>query len=194
MIKVLDNFLTKSYHKELLGIMSSANFGWYYNENISYKSGENPEDVTPRLDEYGFSHIFWDENGMRDTPISMLWKPGLYQIMDVVNTDFILRSRGDMTMYTHREFVHDPHVDYPFKNISTVYYINDSDGDTIFYNQRHPGKGQPMPDKLEVRDRVSPKANRLVFFEGDVIHTGMSPNKHKNRIIINSNFGFASKV
>ena len=51
-----------------------------------------------------------------------------------------------------------------------------------------------MPDKLEVRDRVSPKANRLVFFEGDVIHTGMSPNRHKNRIIINSNFGFASKV
>ena len=193
MIKVLDNFLTKSYHEELLGMMSSSYFNWYYNENISHHTGKNSKNLTARLDEHGFSHIFWDENGMRDTSTSMLWKPGLYQIMDVVNTDFILRSRGDMTMYTHREFVHDPHVDYPFKNISTVYYINDSDGDTIFYNQRH-SEDQPMPDKLEVRDRVSPKANRLVFFEGDVIHTGMSPNKHKNRIIINSNFGFASKV
>ena len=183
MIKVLDNFLTKSYHKELLDLMSSDNFSWYYKKNISHEK-------TSRLGDYGFSHFFWDENGMRDTSTSMLWKPGLYQIMDVVNTDFILRSRGDMTMYSHKEFIHDPHVDFTFKNISAVYYINDSDGDTIFYNQRQSG-GQPMPNKLEVRDRVSPKSNRLVFFEGNVIHTGMSPNKHKNRIIINSNFGFA---
>jgi len=188
MIKVIDNFLTKSYHKELLDLMSSANFSWYYNENISYRSGENPEDVTPRFDEYGFSHIFWDNNGMRDSNTSLLWKAGLYQILDVTNSDYILRSRGDMTMFSPTEFIHDAHVDYFFKNISTVFYINDSDGDTIFYNQRHTNKEQTFPKKLDIIDRVSPKANRLVIFEGDIVHTGSSPNKHKNRIIINSNF------
>lgn len=188
MIKVIDNFLTKSYHKELLDLMSSANFSWYYNENISYRSGENPENVTPRFDEYGFSHIFWDDNGMRDSNTSLLWKAGLYQILDVTNSDYILRSRGDMTMFSPNEFIHDAHVDYFFKNISTVFYVNDSDGDTIFYNQRHTSKEQTFPEKLDIIDRVSPKANRLVIFEGDIIHTGSSPNKHKNRIIINSNF------
>ena len=183
MIKVLDNFLTKSYHKELLNLMFSANFDWYYNENISYKSNS-----ISHLNEYGFSHIFWDDKGMRNTSTSMFWKPGLYQIMDAVDTDFILRSRGDMTMYSYKEFTHEPHVDYFLKNISVVYYVNDSDGDTIFYNQRHSEKDKPIPNDLKIKDKVSPKANRLVFFEGDIIHTGMSPNKHKNRIIINSNF------
>ena len=109
--------------------------------------------------------------------------------MDVVNNDFIIRSRGDMTMYTHQLFEHDPHIDFSFPNISTVYYVNDSDGDTIFYNE----KAKQYDDikafsKLNEVERVSPKANRLVVFEGDTIHTGSSPNKHKNRIIINSNF------
>ena len=189
MIKVIDNFLTKSYHKELLGIMSSADFAWYYNPNISYKSGDNPEGIKANLNEFGFSHTFWDHNGMRNSGTSLLWKAGLYQIMDAVNSDVILRSRGDMTMYTPEEKIHDAHVDYFFKNYSTVFYVNDSDCDTIFYNQRHPGENNPMPDNLKIVDRVSPKANRIVIFEGDIIHTGCSPNKHKNRIIINSNFG-----
>ena len=30
--------------------------------------------------------------------------------------------------------------------------------------------------------------NRLVLFDGDLLHTGSSPTKHKNRILINSNY------
>ena len=106
-----------------------------------------------------------------------------------------IKCNLNLNVTGYKKTYHQPiHSDVDEKGYkSLIYYINDSDGDTIFYNQRH-SEDQPMPDKLEVRDRVSPKANRLVFFEGDVIHTGMSPNKHKNRIIINSNFGFASKV
>lgn len=174
-IKVIDNFLSKSYHQELLKLMSSSNFDWYYNSNISYT--QEPDKVL-RLDEFGFTHMFWDENGIRNSNTSKFWKPGLLQIMDAVDSDNILRSRGDMTMYSHEEFIHDPHVDFFFPNTSVVYYVNDSDGDTIFYED----------ESLNIKDRVSPKANRLVAFKGHILHTGCSPTKHKNRIIINSNF------
>jgi hypothetical protein len=40
----------------------------------------------------------------------------------------------------------------------------------------------------EILERVSPKANRLVLFDGNLLHTGSSPTKHKNRILINSNY------
>jgi hypothetical protein len=185
--QVIDNFLTKSYHRELLELLNNYNFPWYYNSNISYKSNNNSN----RLYESGFSHIFWDNSsgGQRDSSYSWFWKPALHKIMDVVNNNFIVRSRGDMTMYAHQPFVHDPHIDFSFPNISTVYYVNDSDGDTIFYKekakQHHDIK---LLSKLNEVERVSPKANRLVVFEGDTVHTGSSPNKHKNRIIINSNF------
>ena len=91
-----------------------------------------------RLYETGFSHIFWDNGsgGQRDSVYSWFWTPALYKIMDVVKNNFIIRSRGDMTMYTHKLFEHDPHVDFSFPHISTVYYVNNSDGDTIFFNKK----------------------------------------------------------
>ena len=48
-IKIFDNFLTKSYHEEILEMMSGFNFPWYYNDNISFKKGNK------NLNEYGFS-------------------------------------------------------------------------------------------------------------------------------------------
>ena len=181
-LKVIDNFLTKSYHQDILALMNGPNFDWYFNSNISYTQNENS-----RLNEYGFSHVLWDVDGKRNSNTATLWQPGLYQIMDIVDCNSVLRSRADMTMFSPDEFIHDPHVDFKFPHISVVYYVNDSDGDTIFYNKRHSSE-DPIPSDLEIVERVSPKANRLVAFEGDIIHTGCSPMKHKNRIIINSNF------
>ena len=56
----------------------------------------------------------------------------------------------------------------------------------IFYNVKP--DDVPKDKELKEYDRVSPKANRLVIFDGDLLHTGCSPTKHKNRIIINSNY------
>jgi hypothetical protein len=42
---------------------------------------------------------------------------------------------------------------------------------------------------LEECERISPKANRLALFDGDYLHTGSSPRKYKNKILINSNYG-----
>ena len=60
MLKIIDNFLNKSYHKELLELMNSWDFPWYYNSNISYESGRAPGDMEQRLYETGFSHVFFD--------------------------------------------------------------------------------------------------------------------------------------
>ena len=122
MLKIIDNFLNKSYHKELLELMNSWDFPWYYNSNISYESGRAPGDMEQRLYETGFSHVFFDyrTGGLREHPYAMLWKPGLLQIQDAANQETIVRSRGDMTMHTHEPFEHDPHIDFSFKNISTI--------------------------------------------------------------------------
>lgn len=190
MLKVIDNFLNKSYHKELLELMNSWDFPWYYNSHISYETGKAPGGDN-RFYETGFSHVFWDyrTGGLRESSFAWLWKAGLTQIQDAANQETIVRSRGDMTMYVHKPFEHDPHIDFNFSNISTILYINDSSGDTVFYKEkvnRHEDIAE-IKDFNEV-DRVTPKANRLVMFQGDYVHTGSSPHNHKNRILINSNF------
>ena len=57
-----------------------------------------------------------------------------------------------------------------------LYYVNDTDGDTIFYN-----------DNEEEIKRVSPKKGRVVFFDGSIMHSASTPTQ-THRAIINFSF------
>ena len=165
-----DHFLNKTYHKEILELMSGPDFPWFYSNNINL-SGRT--DTVENLEEHGFSHIFWEyPDGPRQTMYTDFIRPLLYKIMDEVEATEILRARGDMTMHSPSGFKHENHVDFEFKNTATVYYVNDSDGETECVSGA----------------RSTPKANRLVIFDGHELHTGHSPKRHKTRIAINSNF------
>ena len=186
-LKIIDNYLTQSYYKAIQDLLIGSDFPWFYNRNIS----SNIETIGAKsFNEYGFSHHFYKDGYFRDTPYATFIKPMLLNLQDTVNCDCILRSRGDMVMWSYEDFIHTPHVDFDFPNVATILYINDTDGDTILYNQEYPGEGKSIPKNsgLEIKKRVSPKANRLVIFNGAMLHTGSSPTKHKNRILINSNF------
>ena len=61
---------------------------------------------------------------------------------------------------------------------SCIYYVNESDGNTLL---KDPVEGHGFM-------QVEPKANRLLVFDGSIEHTGHSPSEHKQRILINANF------
>ena len=187
-MKIIDNFLTKSYHKSILALFTGPNFEWWYNDDISGVPGCRtafPE--PPHLNEYGFYHIFWDgKKGPINSSPARFIQPLLYQILDITDCDLIWRARADMVTWTKEDFIHPAHTDFLFPNTAAVFYVNESDGDTIFYNVK-PTDVANYKD-LKEYDRVSPKANRLVLFDGHLLHTGCSPTKHKNRILINSNY------
>ena len=66
---------------------------------------------------------------------------------------------------------------------------HDSDGETIIYDEKSTGKTFNY-DKMKVKETIQPKANRIVIFDGSLYHTGHSPSKHSNRILINSNYAY----
>ena len=181
MFKVIDNYLTKSYHKEIQERLTGNSFPWYYTSNVSSTVDSS------QFNAYGFSQSFWENDAKIGDELDSDYysknfatfiKPFLLQVMDTIDCDMILRCRSDMVTWAPKEFIHQAHIDYPFPNTATIFYVNDTDGDTIIYGQ----------DRLEIKERVSPKANRLVIFDGDILHTGSSPTKHKTRILLNSNF------
>ena len=181
MIKIIDNFLTKSYYKDILELVTSNSFGWLYKDNITDPSR------SIGFNEYGFEHPFWDKELGPIGQYQSYMQPLLFQIMDVVNCDFIVRARVDMVTWSSKEDnIHLAHTDFPFPNTASVFYVNETDGDTIFYNVKP--DDVPKDKVLKEYERVSPKANRLVLFDGNLLHTGCSPTKHKNRILINSNY------
>jgi len=181
MMKIIDNFLSKTYYNSILEILSGNQFDWKYFDNIT----EPQPKALEHFNGYGFSHIFWDEDRGSSNPLGPYMEPLLYQIMDVAECDLVLRARADMVTWTKDEYIHPPHPDFPFLNTAAIFYVNETDGDTIIYDVK-PNEETIL--KLKELERVSPKPNRLVLFEGNILHTGCSPTKHKNRILINSNY------
>ena len=197
MIKIIDNFLTKSYHGDILKHLTGSNFEWsmYNSDTDSFFGPSSPiqkdHSNYTGYKTYGFKHHFWNKERGGVSRLSAFINPLFLHIQDVANCDFIIRARADMITYSgKKEFsVQGTHIDFPFPNVAAVFYVNESDGDTILYNVKlsELPKGKTHKD-LKKYDRVSPKPNRLVLFDGDSYHTGYSPTKHKNRILINSNY------
>lgn len=185
MIEVIDDFVTKSYHQELLSILDSPHMIWFFNKNISKQF---PKEV--KLDCYGCSNdLVREDQDIPPNPLSAICMPLLYQINDVLGTTKPLAARADMTLRQPEGIIHDPHVDYFFPHMSSVYYVNETDGPTVIYNERYDESTYPLDfSDLTVKTIVEPKPNRVVVFDGDLIHTGHSPKDHINRIIINSNY------
>ena len=185
--KINDNFLSKTYYVEILNLLTSHDFSWSYSDNISFPKEHPNADKNNNLQDYGFSQIFWDKGNRRlESEHSSFITPLIYKIMDTVECDFILRARADMVTWSKDRYIHPAHSDFSDPNIASVFYVNETDGDTILYNIKP--DDAPKDKVLKEYKRVSPKPNRLLIFDGSLLHTGSNPTKYKNRILINSNY------
>lgn len=86
-----------------------------------------------------------------------------------------------------------PHVDVKpdddKQRFTAIYYVNDSDGHTYFFNEDHIfAEKLENLDKLTLIEKVSPKAGRLVVFPHNLVHAGSHPIESDHRIVINYNF------
>jgi len=69
------------------------------------------------------------------------------------------------------------HTDLKKPHLVLIYYVNDSDGDTVLFDN----------DTLKEVKRVSPKKGRALLFDGSTKHAGSYPTKNA-RFLININF------
>jgi ectoine hydroxylase-related dioxygenase (phytanoyl-CoA dioxygenase family) len=81
--------------------------------------------------------------------------------------------------------IHYPHVDADKDHLVFLYYVNDSDGDTIFFNEKYDGS---KIDNLTVMSRVSPESGKAVVFDGRTYHASSSPSIGDYRCVINIDF------
>ena len=81
-----------------------------------------------------------------------------------------------MTTSINKAWKNKPHIDMKEKHKVILFYLNDSDGDTYFYDKDH-----------NIIDSVSPKENRAVLFDGSILHSSSKPTKSARRIVLNIN-------
>lgn len=88
----------------------------------------------------------------------------------------IIVGRVFLTMPYNSNLPHArPHTDRAIPHWVVLYYVNDADGDTVFFNKQ----GKEF-------QRVTPKKGRVVFFNGNIMHGGGIPKIHP-RCVANFN-------
>ena len=73
-----------------------------------------------------------------------------------------------------------PHIDTKDDHFVMLYYVCDSDGDTIIYNE------QIKSETYTLQQRVTPKQGRVVLFDGSYYHTAEQP-LNNIRCVVNYN-------
>lgn len=151
-------------------------------------SAENHASVTPNVRER-YSDINTIE-GIQLTNFLFIDKPNssfypdaakiLEKFCNKTNTPIkkLIRIKANLQLPEHRKDTqyNTPHVDNYIPHMVAIYYVNDSDGSTFFFD-----------NNKKIVEKVESKRGRMVIFPGNTYHAGQPPTRNK-RIVINFNF------
>ncbi len=191
-VTIIDNFINKEYQEkiklELLGGVDSKNehhfsdFPWFYIEDVT-ASGDNDSQHRPAM---AHQYVEFDEQspGITVSEYHDLFTPLLKKIgltIGIRNIS-VLQGRSFLQFPVKEKGEPDlPHIDIMDKiHIVGLYYVVDSDGDTIIYNERKES------ESYTIKQRVTPKQGRIVIFDGGLYHTAEQP-LNNTRCIVNYN-------
>ena len=84
----------------------------------------------------------------------------------------------------------DPHLDFPFPHYTACYYVNDTEGPTVIYDQKSDGtqawqdaKAAASSNDFTIACSSHPRKNNLVIFDGMRYHASSYPTKTKRMVM-----------
>lgn len=184
-MQIINNFIKPRLQDEIEGMLLGNNFPYFYINELSTPLNEADEaNGGIRLDANTveapqFFHMFVSDGVVNSQAYSELM-PITNKLLDITEEDcFIYRCKANMNLIDTRfeGKYHTPHIDNGFdEQITAIYYVNNSDGDTFFFD-----------DKGNITKRITPKKGTLVTWKGKVFHAKASPVKSLSRVVININ-------
>lgn len=188
---VIDNFLSDEDYSYVKQVVLSPNLPWVYGEKVSCGDWDHGITNPEAKETFGINRdIFNYGIDYKDPPeILQCFRPVLRKINQINGGDCqLLRLRLSMKFFKHGFNDGDynlPHIDYAFPHKSLILYMNDTDGDTYMFNEKFEGE---YLKTFTVKERISPKENRALVFDGLQYHTASNPLYHDTRVIININY------
>ena len=184
-IHIYNDIISKEKQDKLENYFFSKNISWKVENNTNYLKKDFPQRViksTDRIDDEIRSIINEIELNVVSNLNTSLLENYRYKI-NLLKTEDYSKDRNEMDGI---------HIDTNRPHISMVYYINESDGDTVFYTLDGDFEGifDYLPNKEYSRFKkfksVSPKKGTVVVFNGLTPHRSTYPIK-KDRCVININ-------
>ena len=189
-ILVFDNVIDLEYQEKIKNILISNErykgyyFPWYFTDDVT-KQGDSNSQKRP-----AFFHGYVNCNdgeisGSVDSVFHELFVSLIQNsclAIDKTNVG-IMKGRSFLQLPTNFKGprADTPHVDtadgYFIDHFVMLYYVCDSDGDTILYNEQATSNNRffKKHDKYTIQKRVTPKQGRVVLFDGSYYHTAEQP-------------------
>jgi len=187
MFKIFDNLITVDNQLELeQNIVGNSYLPFYYSlDTVGSSMEQNLFDDSNILHQPQFVHMLCSNNKPSSKMFNYILSKIDFKLLGLDEYKF-LRVKINLLTPPVRAFkynYHVPHFDSKNPNdVSIIYYVNDSDGDTVLFNESYDGV---VPSKLSIMKTVSPKRGRLVVFNSNQFHSSSPPLEKDFRYVIN---------
>lgn len=175
-MEVYENVLDKDYFKLVQQYYLSQEVPWHFNQNTSYG---NPNEQSSENDIFQFTcPVIRDGVVKANDPkhIEVLNEVVSNVFKDTKTTVEVLRAKFNLLSkqpYNEANLSDMIHVDTEDTDkLSVLFYMNNSDGDTVFFDG-------------DREHRYMPKENTAVVFKSNIKHRATPPTQAQKRIVLN---------
>ena len=192
-VQIIDKVIPYMYATQIKGDLSAMKFPWYYISDVTNQNYGDNSGLTHLAFNFGNPPSEW-------YPFLM---PLVYSIAEAGGheLDQLLRIRvGCLNQTVNINYKHNtPHIDFMMPHYTACYYVNDSDGDTVVFDQTTKDIGTTNLDEevlqnyvarttFTVADQATPQCGRVCIFNGLQFHASTKPKEHDRRIVITINY------
>ena len=159
-MKVIDNFLEENQFNQLESIIMGNDFPWYFQDQIVISDDGG----------YQFIHGFYHLNSGVASNFFDIWENILYKL----GIKELYRIKANLNHQTSSHKKSTWHTDLPSLPVgkTAIFYMNTNNGWT----------------KFKKDGRVKSVANRIVIFDSNLEHAGVTCTDEKRRVVVNFNY------
>lgn len=204
-MQIIENIISKEWQEDILKYVYNLPFmytpGTSYQQHLNgeplsfvhgldYFIDENTTDTAQFVHSSLFSGVVSPDQSISYSE----FRPFLYMVQENIKRKIKLVTRVKVNCVLQNTNFKDTnyniaHVDTSTINkntFSAIYYVNDSDGDTFFFNEHC--KEDSLIEKLTIKERITPKMGTMVIFPSNQFHASSNPIKSKSRFVVNFMF------
>ena len=176
-VSSLETFLHPDFVSDVEAVFTDMEFPWFWRSSTTYGEGEAGKDHK----DFQFIHLIYYENEAKSNIFGMaqhiLFEFEAKTGMRIKDVHKVKANLTTQSWLTEEDLAPAKHIDIEKgsgKYLTIVYYVLDSDGDTIVYSD----EGQEIARKAPVKGTA-------VYFPSHMWHRHTPPRDHKRRIVIN---------
>ena len=178
-ILIFDDIIDLEYQEKIKKVLLSDHpyegydFPWYFTQDVTSHKDKNSQ----KRSAFFHSYVVYNNNDAMGT-VDSVFHHLFVSLLDNAchrvgekNVN-ILKGRSFLQLPINYKGEREdtPHIDISdFYHFVMLYYVCDSDGDTIIFNE------QEKSEKYTVQKKVTPKQGRVVLFDGRFYHTAEQP-------------------